>query len=163
MQAITAADGSLRIIFNYLISTTLKMNDTIIQDSINIAQQAISKTSTITHSPNWWMWIAIAELGIIALFLLKKKLTNRQNLKQKFKEESLKQEIDFSNIINSSFHSISLYDELKVKCHPDRFPNDEVKNQLAEALFQEITKNKTNLKRLKELKEEAKQQLNINF
>lgn len=139
------------------------MNDTIIQDSIDIAQQAISETSTINHSPNWWMWIAIAELGIIALLLLKKKLTNRQNLKQKFKEESLKQEIDFSNIINSSFHSISLYDELKVKCHPDRFPNDEVKNQLAEALFQEITKNKTNLKRLKELKEEAKQQLNINF
>jgi hypothetical protein len=52
---------------------------------------------------------------------------------------------------------------LKVKCHPDRFATDAEKNVIAENIFQEITKNKTNVKRLIELKEEAKQKLNINF
>lgn len=79
------------------------------------------------------------------------------------KERSLKEEIDFGNIIKSSFHTQPLYDELKVKCHPDRFPNDETKNKTADALFQEITKNKTNYKKLVELKERAKLELNINF
>jgi len=71
--------------------------------------------------------------------------------------------IDFDNIINSSFNSNEVYNELKVKCHPDRFPNDDVKNTIAENLFQEITKNKNNIKRLLELKEKAKQELNINI
>ena len=56
-----------------------------------------------------------------------------------------------------------MYDELKVKCHPDLFSTDKEKNLIAENLFQEITKNQTNAKRLIELKEEAKQKLDINF
>ncbi len=95
--------------------------------------------------------------------ILKEKLKSKVTAKQQFKSESLKQDIDFNNIINSSFNSIKLYDELKVKCHPDRFPTDREKNIIAENLFQEISKNKTNVKRLLELKEEAIQKLNINF
>ena len=94
---------------------------------------------------------------------MKEKFKSKVTAKQQFKSESLKQDIDFNNIINSSFNSIKLYDELKVKCHPDRFPTDKEKNMLAENLFQEISKNKTNVKRLLELKEEAIQKLNINF
>jgi len=54
--------------------------------------------------------------------------------------KSLKQDIDFDNIINSSFNSLELYDKLKVKCHPDRFPKDKEINIIAENLFQEITR-----------------------
>lgn len=79
------------------------------------------------------------------------------------KEKSLKEDVDFRNIITSSFHTQPLYNELKVKCHPDRFPNDEIKKKIANALFQEISKNKTNYKKLVELKERAKQELYINF
>ena len=119
--------------------------------------------SEFDKSFNLWMWIAILELGIIAFLLLKGRIRPKETAKQKFKNDSLKQTIDFNNIINSSFNSIQLYDELKVKCHPDRFPTNKDKNEIAVALFQEISKNKTNIKRLLELKEEAKQKLNINF
>jgi len=141
----------------------MKMNDTLIQDSIQVASKAISKVTETSDSPNWWMWLAIAEFGIIAFLVIKEQLKSKITAKQQFKSESLKQDIDFNNIINSSFNSIKLFDELKVKCHPDRFPTDKEKNIIAENLFQEISKNKTNVKRLLELKEEAIQKLNINF
>ena len=139
------------------------MNDTLIQDSIKVAGQAITKTTENGAQTNWWMWLAIAEFGIIAFLILKEQLKPKDTAKQRFKNESLKQDIDFGNIINSYFNSIQLYDELKVKCHPDRFPTDKEKNTIAENIFQEISKNKNNVKRLLELKEEATQKLNINF
>jgi len=155
------ADGNLKIIYHF--QNLMKMNDTIIQDSIKVASKAITKVTETNDTTNWWMWLAIVELGIIAYLILKEKFKSKVTAKQQFKSESLKQDIDFNNIINSSFNSIKLYDELKVKCHPDRFPTDKEKNMLAENLFQEISKNKTNVKRLLELKEEAIQKLNINF
>lgn len=155
------ADGNLKIIYHF--QNLMKMNDTLIQDSIKVASQAISKVTEANDNTNWWMWLAIVELGIIAYLILKEKLKSKVTAKQQFKSESLKQDIDFNNIINSSFNSIKLYDELKVKCHPDCFPTDREKNIIAENLFQEISKNKTNVKRLLELKEEAIQKLNINF
>lgn len=137
------------------------MDETLVQDSLKVASQTLANSPIQSHNINWWMWLAIAELGVIA-FLIFKNSTRKETARQKFKNESLKQEIDFSNIINSSFNSIQLYDELKVKCHPDRFPTDKEKNAIAEALFQEITKSKTNINRLNELKNEAVQKLNIN-
>jgi hypothetical protein len=97
--------------------------------------------------------------GVIALALVKRKTSERQ----RFRRESLSQEVDFNNIIKSSFHSTELYNALKVKCHPDRFPSDPETNAVATKLFQEIVRNKTNVKRLEELKIEAQQKLLINF
>ncbi len=139
------------------------MNDTLIQDSLNIAEKAISVTTDKSDPINVWMWVAIGEFAIIAGLILAKRLKKKPNAKQRFKEESLAQEVDFNNIIKSSFHSTELYYILKVKCHPDRFPADPKLNAIADKLFQEITKNKTNFKRLEELKIEAQQKLNINF
>lgn len=138
------------------------MNDLSIQDSINATVQVITKISE-NKPTNWWMWLALAEFGLIIFLILKRKLKPKETARQRYKKESLKQNIDFNNIMNSSFHSIQLYDELKVKCHPDLFPIDKEKNTIAESLFQEITKNKNNFRRLLELKEEAIQKLNINF
>jgi hypothetical protein len=135
----------------------MTMNDTLMQDSLKIAGQAIENKC--------WMWlaIAIAEFGIIVFLILRKQFKHTESAKRLFKQESLKQEIDFKNIIDSSFNSIQLYDELKVKCHPDLFSTDKEKNAIAENLFKEIVKSKTNVKRLLELKEEAIQKLNIKF
>lgn len=139
------------------------MNDTIILDSLKVVNNVLLNTTETNQTINWWFWVSILQFIFIVYLLLSKKNELKVNRKQKFKSESLKQNIDFDNIINSSFHSISLYDELKVKCHPDRFTTDKGKNAIAESLFQEITKNKTNVKKLLELKEEAKNKLNINF
>jgi hypothetical protein len=139
------------------------MNNTIFLNTLKVASKTITNSAEPIQNTNWWMWLAFAQFGIIIFLVLKGKIKPKETAKRKFKNKSLAQEIDFNNIINSSFNSIHLYDELKVKCHPDRFPTDKEKNSLAETIFQEITKNKTNVKRLLELKEEAKQKLNINF
>jgi len=141
----------------------MKMNDTLIQDSLKVAVRAVTNSTEASEPTNWWMWLAIAELGLIAFLIFRGKLKPKRSAKQHFKNESLKQDVDFNNIINSSFHSIQLYDKLKVKCHPDLFSTDKEKNIIAENIFQEIGRNKNNLKRLIELKEEAIQKLNINF
>lgn len=144
------------------------MNDTLIQDSLKVAEEVASRASKIDTTPNnLWMWVAIGEfaliVGLVLVSRIKRKSNGKQRDKKRFKEESIAQEIDFNNIINSSFHSNELYDKLKVKCHPDRFPTDPKRNEIAEKLFQEITKNKTDVKRLHALKIEAQQKLNINF
>ncbi len=140
------------------------MNDTlIIQDSIKLAGQAILKKGETVEITNWWFWISIIEFVIITFLILKLKLKLKESAKKRFKKESLKEEIDFDNIINSSFNSIQLFNELKTKCHPDRFPKDEEKNIIANNIFKEISKNKNNVRRLLEIKEEAIQKLNINF
>ncbi|MCE1169033.1 MAG: molecular chaperone DnaJ [Sphingobacteriia bacterium] len=139
------------------------MNDTIIHDSIKVASKVITKVTETDDRTNWWMWLATFELGIIVYLILKNKLKSKIAKKKQFRSEALRQDIDFNNIINSSFNSLKLYDELKTRCHPDRFPTDEEKNLIAENLFQEISKNKMNIKRLLELKEEAIQKLKIDF
>jgi hypothetical protein len=139
------------------------MHDTVLIDTTKVANQVLSNTAIeVTGYHNIWLWIAIIEF-ILILFLLfiKKKAESPSTLE--FKKEAKSGEIDFGNIINSSFHVKPLYDELKVKCHPDRFTDNTEKNQIALELFQEISKNKTNYKKLVELKEIAKQKLNINF
>lgn len=117
------------------------------------------------HSISFWMWISIIELFVIMWFVFfrKKEISKPQSVKEKFRKESKKENIDFDNIIHSSFHSKQFYENLKIKCHPDRFVDDEVKNKTANLLFQEISKNRTNYQRLMELEKEAKQKLNINL
>lgn len=139
------------------------MNDSLIQDSLKVAEKAISVASDKSDPTSVWMWVAIGEFAIIVGLLLARNFKKKPNAKQKFKKEALAHEVDFNNIINSSFHSTELYDILKVKCHPDRFPANPELNAIAEKLFQEITKNKRNLKRLEELKIEAQNKLKINF
>lgn len=140
------------------------MNESIINDTIKASSELIAMTdSTSSDSINFWFWIALIELLIIIYFIFFKKKNTVLSAKEQFKKDSKEGEIDFGNIINSSFHVKPLYDELKVKCHPDKFPNDTEKNKIALDLFQEISKNKTDYKKLIELKELAKDKLNINF
>lgn len=119
--------------------------------------------ATVKERRGWRQWAVLPALTILSLILIKKKKDDQTLAKINFKKEAMGEGVDFNNIIESSFHANILYDELKVKCHPDRFPNDLEKNKIAETLFQEIAKNKTNIKKLAELKEQAKHLLEINF
>jgi hypothetical protein len=139
------------------------MNNSLIQDSLQLTQQGLDQAVDVETTFNYWMLVAVLEFLIIVLFLVKDKLKTKETAARKFKTDSLKKTVDFDNIINSSFNSIQLYDQLKVKCHPDRFPTDNEKRVIAEFLFQEIAKNRTNVKRLNELKHEAIEKLKINF
>lgn len=64
------------------------------------------------------------------------------------KEVTINHEMD--NVVNSMFLCEPIYNKLKVKCHPDRFTNEEQKQQ-AEELFQLLQKSRYNYKELKTL------------
>jgi hypothetical protein len=135
----------------------------IIQYSLKVSGYTIIKKIESNNYIDWWFWVSIAEFLVI-VFLIFRTIFNKKNtFKQKMKKKSLEQDIDFDNIINSSFSSDKLYDKLKVKCHPDRFPDNPEKNNNADKLFQQITENRNNVKKLLELKDEAIKKLNINF
>ena len=110
-----------------------------------------------------WFYIAMVEFEIIFFLLLFAFRRGTTRVEKKKLRESIKSDVDFQNIINSSFHATEIYNELKVKCHPDRFIGDVEKNATANRIFQEVTKNKMNYKRLQELKKEAEESLGINF
>lgn len=135
-----------------------------IQKSVEVMKDTVNQSGEIASNDiNWWMWVSILELGVITYLILRKRYEVKNSKKLKFKRDSLEKEIDFDNIIDSSFNSDKLYDELKVKCHPDRFPNNPELNKISDNLFQRISKNKNNSKMLLELKKEAIEKLNINF
>ena len=110
-----------------------------------------------------WFYIAMVEVVIIFFLLLFAFRRGTTRVEKQKLRESIKSDVDFQNIINSSFHATEIYNELKVKCHPDRFIGDVEKNATANRIFQEVTKNKMNYKRLQELKKEAEESLGINF
>ncbi len=139
----------------------MNINDSIIISSTIKEQVALVDGAGTSY--NFWMYIAIIEFVIIILLFLLLKFGKQNKSLSKFREEALAQEVDFNNIINSSFNARTLYDSLKVKCHPDRFVSDNTKFETATLIFQEITKNKNNLNRLEELKQEAITHLNIDL
>jgi hypothetical protein len=113
---------------------------------------------------NAWTVIAVLELAVIIVLLAlhnRKPVVNNKNAE--LKKKVMAETVDFDNIVNSAFHSVDLYNQLKVKCHPDRFPDDAEMNAKALEIFQQIAKNKNNLKKLEELKQRAINELNVKF
>lgn len=132
------------------------------QDTLQAIVDSLEHSAQSTTSINVWMIVAIVELVIIVVLLtLRKPKDNRlSDIKKQVLAEG---EIDFANLVNSSFNAEGLYKELLVKCHPDRFaPNSEMM-AIANELSSKITKNKHDIKQLKALKEEARNKLNINI
>jgi len=131
------------------------------QDSLQTMMDSIEQAAQSTTGVNLWMIIAIVELVIIIVLitLIKPSNNSRSEIKKKVLAEG---DIDFSNLVNSSFNAEGLYRDILIKCHPDRFAPDTEKMVIANELSAKITKNKHDIKRLEELKEEAKTKLNIN-
>ena len=124
-----------------------------IQDSVNAVKYSM-ETMLPQSDSNLWMWISIFEaICIIVLLLI---LLGSQNkyteIQRQFKANAQKEDVDFNNIIVSSFHAGDLYNQL----------NPELMSK-ADNLFQQITQNKHDLKKLQELKAEAMKELHINI
>lgn len=77
-------------------------------------------------------------------------------------EKAKNTSIDMNNLMDSINNSNSLYKELSRKYHPDRFVNTP-KQELAEKIFQEISRNKRNYEKLTLLKQQAESELDINL
>lgn len=134
--------------------------DTIKQAMIDTTSATVQNTS---EGIDVWMIIAIVELVVIIGLLLSP--TFKRNQKAELKRKILAEggDVDFANLMNSSFNSEKLYKELIVKCHPDRFAPDESRMSIANELSTQITKNKHDIKRLEALREEEIFKLNINI
>jgi hypothetical protein len=97
-----------------------------------------------------------------SLFSKKRKmsLVDSANLSGGFSGKK-EEEIDMNNIIQSIFHADSLYNKLKIKCHPDRFVHDIKLMEKADDLFKEITENKRDFKKLRELQIIVENELHV--
>ena len=107
-------------------------------------------------------WIIISILGLIIILFL---IFRRKNGNRSFSNDEISNmkkyknsNIEMDNLMENIYESRNLYKELSRKYHPDRFVNSP--NQyLAQEIFQEITKNKRNMKILLTLKKKAMEQL----
>lgn len=124
------------------------------QDSLSVK---LPPTLPIEDSNNIWMWIAVAEAIVIVVLLLI--ITYKKSVLHKRKSEILAEQPDFGNIFNSAFNAEPLYKELSRMCHPDRFAPDKQKMEIANELFQRVSKNRNNIKALQDLKVEITQKL----
>jgi len=117
------------------------------------------------HTGDAWMYIALAELLIIAALCVQlcarhKRRSERDDVKAKILHEG---DIDFKNVIDSSFKAKALYDELKGKCHPDKFATDKELNAKATEIFSLLVKHKHDYAMLCELRDRAINELHINL
>lgn len=140
----------------------VKMNDTIQAVADSLAISLNSASSSAEGHTNWWMITSIIELLIILFLLVRNK--GQESEKSRIKKMVMSEgDIDFGNIMNSSFNAEKLYKELIIKCHPDRFAPNIEQVAIANDLSARIGKNKNDIKQLEKLKEEAIEKLNINF
>lgn len=129
-------------------------------DNIPNVQLEVDDTMSI------WFWIALVEFLVIVILIIN---LFRKNSNSKYDLEHINEikkarttNIDMDDLMGNINKSKDLYKELSRVCHPDKFINSEFEKK-AELIFQEITKNKRNYKSLLELKERAKEELNLNF
>ncbi len=112
---------------------------------------------------NNWTIIACIECVILLYVLIFKTQWKNHTKIHETKILARQESIDFSNIMNSAFLADELYNDLKVKCHPDRFPDNPQLNMIANELSQEISKNKNSYSKLLTLKQRAEKDLGITF
>ena len=80
--------------------------------------------------------------------------------RSKFREKVLSEEIHFTNVVSSSLLAKRLYDELKVKVHPDRFQDPETVSKATE-LFQLIHQSRGDYEKLLMLKQRVHNELQV--
>lgn len=129
-------------------------------DTIQIAADSVMQITPQETYIDWWMVVAIAEFVIIIclLFVRRNKASKKRDVKRQVKKEG---DINFDNVIASSFGAEALYKELIRKCHPDRFAPDVNKVAIANDITERLGKYKHDLNKLNELKREAIHKLKI--
>lgn len=110
-----------------------------------------------------WFYVALMESGVlVALLLYVFRGFREYRIKKHRIKKTIKEDVAFQNIIKNSIYATEIYDELMEKCHPELFIGDD-REKIADRLFLEINRNKTNYKRLCELKEQARRELKVNI
>ena len=127
----------------------------------------IAVTKVPSYIIDKWMIIAIIELFVIIVLcyiLLKKKKYKAEEFYvgegvKRFKDK----EIDFENMFNSMFNATELHNLLKTRIHPDRFPNDQEKIEIANKLTAQLNESQNNIAKMKAIQAIAIEKLGIKF
>lgn len=86
-----------------------------IQDSVNAVKYSI-ETMLPQSDSNLWMWISIFEaiciIGLLSISFLLGPRNKHTEIQRQFKANAQKENVDFNNIIVSSFHAGDLYNQL---------------------------------------------------
>jgi hypothetical protein len=130
--------------------------DSIVADSINVVSNSYNFSWGIIF------FILIVIIGLY-IFQLYQKMTTIYQIDKKIIEDNNENNNEswgsVFNSINEQPEAKNKYDELKTKCHPDRFPKDNKKNRIATKLFAELSEHKLDLTKLKELEHRINREL----
>ena len=109
-----------------------------------------------------WTVISALEFAVI-LLLIFMALRRREPTPRMaaMKKNIISEKVDFGNILHSAFHAEELYDQLKVKCHPDRFIGDERKNAAALGIFEKLGQYRHDIKALERIRQRAEDELDV--
>ncbi|RZJ73114.1 MAG: hypothetical protein EOO45_10490 [Flavobacterium sp.] len=140
---------------------------TLLQAITDTSKMMTGNQKSATPSPNnYWMWIAVAELAVIG-YLTYRLLNNRKpalpETEATLFTEAKSSNIDMGDLMNNITKSRNLYKQLSAKCHPDRFAMDAGKRQIADEIFQELSRHQRNYSKLLALQERAGRELNIHL
>lgn len=116
-------------------------------------------------SSGGWSWVWWVVVGVaFALLLVMVFAGHRRDVEQaRLRDKLRSQPVDFDHVMDNAFHSKELYDQLKTRCHPDRFVGDPLLVEKATRIFASLVKNKYNRQELLKLKEQAEKELNVKF
>jgi len=137
------------------------MINILLQTVVNNTHINVSKLEkVVTILFNWTLIIGASLIILLVCFVLWKKRKCKPELGFEKIKKSKSEKIDMENLFDSLAYSKELYKKMTKKCHPDKFL-DIQQNRVADEIFQEITKNQRNFKKLVELKKLAETKLNI--
>lgn len=120
------------------------------------AKAVYEAESAASFDFNYWILVALAELAIIIILSGRLRAVSRRTSQKK---AILSKEIDLDNVIDSSFKSKELYEQLVRQYHPDRYVGDDAKMAMAQEIAAQIGQNRYDSKKLRELAEVAKRKL----
>jgi hypothetical protein len=110
-----------------------------------------------------WIWTIFLILLILAFRFInnKRKLQSLDlsELKKEEKEKFRNQKVNMIDVMNDINLSKKLYKKLSKKYHPDRFIG-EIEHDFFEKIFQEITENQRDYKKLIEIENKINNQIN---
>ncbi len=142
----------------------------LITNIIDSTDKTVAVINSVKHQQekpvNFFLWISILVFLIVLIVLIKRRVNNKgldlSDMSKSDIKDVRKEKLDMENLMNSIHGSRDLYKVLSKKCHPDRFIN-QPNQKIAEEIFQEITSNQRNYKKLEALKLRAIKELNISF
>lgn len=108
-----------------------------------------------------WQILSISEFVIILFLFWKRKIKKEETQESIELKKYKKSKMDMSYLMKDLHLSKSLYKELSRKYHPDKFIGSPSMER-AQEIFQTIQQNKTNYKKLNEIKESAELELKFN-